>query len=803
LAPLPGGATIEGRRDPSLSPESPLMRCVVVGPLVALLALVVAIPVQSAEPEGRKVDALAEQVRAAIEGGIKYLRAQEAGRGNLEKGVGAANVVPGGLTALGTFALLTAGVPPEDPTIQRLLTTIRRQPLEQTYVVALQTMAYAAAGQNEDKDNIQQCVTWLVNARHHNGKQLAGWTYGAGGAGGDNSNTQYALLGLHEGQLAGARIAPEVWEEIREYYTRQSGGSYLNWGYHTHDPPTPTMAASGLCGMLIAGMDLNAGRETLLPDGTARNCGVYEEDRHLAAALELVGRQMPNSARRVAIMGRTYYWLYCIERAGRLSGQRFLGGNDWYRIGCEFLVDQQSKDEGYFQGEGHPLIATSFALLFLAKGRTPVLISKLVHGLPNQDDTDWNNDRNDARNLVDFVSKEVFQKKRLAWQVFNPRGSGDLSPQRVEELTSDLLQSPIAYFNGHRAPFFTDGEKQLLRKYVENGGFLLAEACCGQPAFDRGFRQLMVDLFPRTPLRRLPPGHPIWTASGKFQSDPDKYELWGINLGCKTVVVYSPRDLSCRWESNRLDDGHIRGAFELGANIVAYATGLEAPKPRLTKMQVFDERDKTFQRGYLKVGQVWHEGDWRPAPQAMPNLMQEMRKLGMDVSLQAEEVRLGERASVTFKFLYMHGRNPFAFPKEELKRLRFNLETGGLLLADACCGSKSYDKAFRDTVKEVWPDKALEPIPLTDELFGQELNDTAIKAVRCRREGTDGRPETNYRTVPPQLEGIKINGRWVVIYSKYDIGCALENHQAVDCLGHDHDSAVQLAKAAVLYALRR
>jgi hypothetical protein len=106
-------------------------------------------------------------------------------------------------------------------------------------------------------------------------------------------------------------------------------------------------------------------------------------------------------------------------------------------------------------------------------------------------------------------------------------------------------------------------------------------------------------------------------------------------------------------------------------------------------------------------------------------------------------------------------------------------------------------------IKELWPDRALEPIPLEDDLFGAELNGQAITKVKCRREGADGRPEVGYREVPPQLEGVKINGRWAVVYSKYDIGCALENHPSVDCLGHDHASAVQLAKAAVLYAMRR
>ncbi len=53
----------------------------------------------------------------------------------------------------------------------------------------------------------------------------------------------------------------------------------------------------------------------------------------------------------------------------------------------------------------------------------------------------------------------------------------------------------------------------------------------------------------------------------------------------------------------------------------------------------------------------------------------------------------------------------------------------------------------------------------------------------------------------PLLEGIKINGKWAVLYSKYDIGCALERHTANDCIGYDHDSALRIASAAVLYLM--
>src|SRR5262249_35012966 len=98
----------------------------------------------------------------------------------------------------------------------------------------------------------------------------------------------------------------------------------------------------------------------------------------------------------------------------------------------------------------------------------------------------------------------------------------------------------------------------------------------------------------------------------------------------------------------------------------------------------------------------------------------------------------------------------------------------------------------------------LEPISPNDELYSRELNGEEIASVRCRRPGPDGgrgRPE--FQVLPPELEGVKYRGRWVVIYSKYDLGCALEKAPSPECIGHDYDGAVRLGRAAVLYALKR
>jgi hypothetical protein len=129
---------------------------------------------------------------------------------------------------------------------------------------------------------------------------------------------------------------------------------------------------------------------------------------------------------------------------------------------------------------------------------------------------------------------------------------------------------------------------------------------------------------------------------------------------------------------------------------------------------------------------------------------------------------------------------------------------GGLLLADACCGKPGFDKGFRAMMAAMWPDKKLMAIPANDDLYGKDLNGTAITTVRSRREPANAAAGDNgYRDAPPALEGIKVDGRWVVIYSRYDLGCALEKHQSSDCLGHDPESALLLGGAVVRYALLR
>src|SRR5262249_40197782 len=404
-------------------------------PLAAGLALLPAVPAYTPEPSvapptliafqgARRAgagDPLVERVRQAIKDGVTYLQNQQRTTdGSWELG-GERISYHGGWTSLALLALLNAGVDPKDPSVQSGLAYLRKIPPDRTYVVGLQTMVFCLAGDRQDRERIQRNVDWLLRAR-----LASGWSYSGGERSTitDNSNSQYALLGLHEALLAGARVDPRALREIRPSHLKpQRGGG---WGYRANNAPTMTMTTAGLCNLIITGLDLAAGKAVLRKDGSAENCGVYVENEPINRALHWLGASFParlteeNAVERLA---SPFYCLYGIERAGPLTGHRYLGGHDWYEVGCHFLVDAQKAD-GSWRGDGgkatfdhHPIVATSFALLFLSKGRTPVLISKLAFG--GTDYTGWNNKRSDMRHLVDFAGRELFRNRPLAWQTFH------------------------------------------------------------------------------------------------------------------------------------------------------------------------------------------------------------------------------------------------------------------------------------------------------------------------------------------------------------------------------------------------
>jgi hypothetical protein len=784
----------------------------------SLIALLIVVSPAFAQPPS---EPLVVQVKNAIDRGVNYLRSKQQFDGSWESSV-LATAPHGGQTTLSVLALLNCGVPVSDSAVQKGLNYIRRLQANEihtweTYIRSLMVLVFAEANLPEDKKLLRDNVKWLVDTRVMRDGKLLGWNYyyEPRSATTDASNSQYAVLALWSAKQAGEEVSDEVWKSIRQYYRDTQDPKLGGWEYSPQSSSSPsrgstlTMTTAGVCGLLIAAMELPTEREAFASaGGPATNCGLYADGKAIALGFHWI-----NDNFKIVQKGSSFYNLYGLERAGRLSGQRFIGQYDWYREGCKYLVQKQVRDGcwlGTEQFERWPVVNTGLALLFLSKGRTPVLISKVVHGRwPRADDDfNWNNDRNDLRHLVANASKELFKKQPLAWQTvdmmkaaLSPRG--DILPNELElqGLTSDLLQSPILYITGHQAPRFTAIEKDLLKRYVDNGGFILAEACCASAKFDAGFKELVAELWPDQELTPLGTEHPVWQ-SPHFVAPGQPYHLHGLNQGCKTVLIYSPQDLSCQWESNKPDDPRCIQAFRLGLNIIAYATGMQPPQPRLFQPAVVSNKADlpNIPRGTLKVAQLKHGGDWQPAPRAMRNLMEHVHRFaGLDVALKTEIRSIHDEELVNFKFVYMHGRSAFAFDAADLKSLRFNFENGGLLFADACCGSEAFDKSFRAFARTLFPGAKLEPVPLDDILYSHELGGEALTAKSIRYRTKSGQA---YQLGPPVLDGIRHDGRWAVLYSRYDIGCALENNPSTDCRGYDSASAQKLARAAVLYTLR-
>lgn len=785
--------------------------------------------------EGRAIqgpDVTPDAVRDAIKRGVEFLKSKQS-KGNWEEAFQGIGNSKGGVTALCLLALLESGVDPSDPVIKKGLEYLRDLPPQATYTVSLQTMVFCKAFPKQDRTRIRTNVEWLLKtARHIQDKRGIAWSYPLGEGGAfpmamdtDNSNTQYAVLALREAHLAGVRVEDETWRDIQTYYERcqlPTGG----WAYHGFQVgliggERLTMTAAGVCGLLISGMSLHKNKENLFADGRVTNCGNLSQNDPLARGLKRLGQTFRIRQGR-AELSYYFYNLYGLERAGRLSGMRFFhdaddDNIDWYRIGAADLLRNQQAN-GKWSGasvDGIDVIATSFALLFLSKGKTPVLMFKMTHGQNRTLTGDWNNDRNDVRNLTDFCSLELFKKNGrsipLTWQIFDASRVPAGDPASLQ----DLLGAPILFFNGHKAPNFTDGEKALIKEYVEQGGFIFAEACCGKKEFDEGFRALMKEMFPDHPLEPLPPGHPVWSSA--YSVPPGTFKLEGISRGCKTVVVYSPEDLSCFWEGNDYE-GRAKApasersilAFRTGGNVVAYATGLEPPEDKGTKKEIVKGGDDPTPRNFLQAAQLDYGGrDWQPAPNAMRVVMDAAaKKHGIDVIRQTKPIKIGDPDLSSFKFNYMHGRRAFQLTDEQRAKLREHLESGGLLLADAACGNKEFDKSFREMIERVF-DRPLVPITLDDPFYGDQISTLfrdgpgqPFKKVQCRVE--KGKAPI---TMDPQLEGVRLDPRnpkspWIVIYSKYDIGCALDKHASSDCLGYTHESALNLAIQAALYALK-
>ncbi len=748
------------------------------------------------------------EVVQAIERGVSFLKThQDPVRGNWPEHL----AQPGGLTALCTLALLNAGVAPDDPVVAKALDYLRAidRPA-MTYSVALRTMVFCQADPKKDMLLIRQNVKWLeatqiTRTSQMNPRRKGAWAYSDRQGVGDNSNSQFALLALNEAERVGVEVAPSTWRLAHEYWaqTQRSDGS---WGYRPGDQPTGSMTCAGICSLVIASGRITAGRAKIT-EGHVRCCAPADDSSAIERGLLWLGQKFSVTS-NPGTNSWVLYYLYGVERVGRLTGRRFVGRHDWYREGAEYLIRSQDELSDYWKGSGriesNPVVATCFALLFLSKGRRAVVIAKAKH----RDDTDWDLHAGGVPNLTRAIEKRWLRE--LTWQTV------DLKVATV----ADLLEAPVLFLSGQQSLQLSGRQRDNLRAYIEQGGFIFAEACDGQgcdgKAFDQSFRELMKAMFPDSRLRLLPPDHPVWYAEGKV--DP-KYmrPLYGVDACCRTSIVYCPKNLSCLWElsvegrENEIPEAvrkDIEACVQIGQNVVAYATN-RVLKEKLDRpnVAVADVGVSPKSRGVLVIPKLQHGGGSDDAPNALANLMRYVRQ---EVELRALTQHAilppADPSLIEYPIVFTHGRQAFRWNAKDRKALADYIKNGGFVFADAICASPQFAAAFRREIEAVFPGQKLERIPTNHPLFSNEFGGFNLARVTLndpKMRQTGERLDARRTQIAPLLEGLQIDGRYAVIFSPYDISCALESSTSMECKGYIKADAARIGTNIILFALQQ
>ena len=369
-----------------------------------MIALMLALLVQDPPLSGGGVNEV--KVQLAIQKGIEFLRT--AGSPDYKGAYGSSDEL-----ILLTF--LHAGVKADDPKVQELFKGMVGAELKRTYKVALQAMCLEKLDAVKYQDRIALCGQFLVDNQCQNGQ----WAYGnltqstmksvaapppvvvpepAPGAKpaakpkiakvqlsksgdgpekGDNSNSQYAALGLRACFDANVHAPKETLERAIK------GWKDTQYGVSRVDKDGKKQVASG--GSKVDGWGYKAPGEDdrgVYWSMTAGATGSLVIHNHL------LGKQWKNDALVNAGMKwmETHfkvdpsdaYGLYALERAGILYGTEMIGPNRWYPSGAGVLIVAQKPDGSWGTDQEEWLGKvwdTCFAVLFLRKATRPLVAS--------------------------------------------------------------------------------------------------------------------------------------------------------------------------------------------------------------------------------------------------------------------------------------------------------------------------------------------------------------------------------------------------------------------------------------------
>jgi uncharacterized protein DUF4159 len=757
--------------------------------ILAMLALLCA-----AAPVAAQTD-LDKRIDAAIAAGLKWTWAQQKPSGlfsNLDPAnVPETNRYPGDRTVMAMVSLAYAGFDPaKNADMKRGLKAMMELSLEKTYTAGFRIIALAEMyRQTSDKllktgirQGIKLDAAFLIDSQMANGA----WYYYhlPRNKTWDFSNTQIAVLALHEARSIGIEVPREVFQKVLDLYLakqRDDGGwNYGRPGAWELKPSYRPMTAAAVASVFICRDALQPGQGCPCRNGRSAGRRDPRVQQALNRGVAWLGKHFKaREARKV-----NYYWLYAAERVAQKTGLKYFGQHNWYREGAEAILSRQARS-GSRSGSWGRFADTSFALLFLIKGRGPVLTNKLLYDGP------WDLHPYDLANLATFVGKA--KEQRFNWQVIH-----------LNIPVAEMHDSPILLLSTEKVLELSDEHKKKLREFTDTGGTILLEPSCGNRAVARWIEKLCREIWPEWELKVITKEHPLWTADTRISGRLPA--LKGLTDGLRTFVFYTPRDITCAWHTKAV--ARQAALFKLGGNLYVYATDRAKIRSRFTHRQIGTGAKYAGQPGpsapagsRLVVARMIHGGAWHIGRRYHPwqVLGKELAGAGLTLTT-ADPVAAGADVPADVGMLYLAGYGQVALSDKATAALKAYATRGGFLFAEATAGDAAFDTSVRAALKATG--LSLKPLGETSGVLSGRLGDGVVGyavgtvgyTYALRKERL-GRPA-------PLVYGIYLGEKLVGVYSPFDILFAQTGCKAYDLRGYDSDDARALAVNIALQAVK-
>lgn len=152
-------------------------------------------------------------------------------------------------------------------------------------------------------------------------------------------------------------------------------------------------------------------------------------------------------------------------------------------------------------------------------------------------------------------------------------------PVRLD--AKELFRYPFSVMSGEGTFQLTAAERENLRRYMENGGFLLASAGCSSKPWADSFKAECKHLFPARELVKLSPEHPLFHTvydikETHYKVGRDRFpDLFGVEIDGRMALIFSPDGLNDSDNAGKncccCGGNEIKAARQINVNVVAYA----------------------------------------------------------------------------------------------------------------------------------------------------------------------------------------------------------------------------------------